>query len=56
MNALDEFWETLSFLLRPGDPEHNNGLVRDFAKMSGISETIIREKLAETLRPNGATQ
>ena len=36
--AVDDFFDTLSFLLRPGDLKHNNGLIRDFAAMSGISE------------------
>jgi hypothetical protein len=55
-NAVDEFFDTLSFLLRPGDETHNNSLVRDFSAMSGISEEIIREKLHQAMQPDGAKQ
>ena len=56
MTAVDDFFHTLSFLLRPGDPSHNNAMIADFAKASGISETEIRERLAKTLLPDGAKQ
>ena len=56
MTAEARFWDTLSFLLRPGDPAHNAAMIRDFAKASGISEQIVQEKLAQTLLPDGARQ
>ena len=37
MTAVDDFWDALSFLLRPDDPAHNAAMIRDFAKVSGIS-------------------
>ncbi len=54
--AVDDFFDTLSFLLRPDDHVHNANLIRDFSQMSGISEEIIREKLNQTMTPDGATQ
>ena len=50
MTALDDFWNTLSFFLRPDDPAHNAAVIRDFAKVSGISEETIREKLAHAMK------
>lgn len=54
--AVDDFFDTLSFLLRPDDPAHNAAMIRDFAKASGISEETIREKLNQALMPDGARQ
>jgi hypothetical protein len=54
--AVDEFFDALSFLLRPDDPTHNANLIKDFAAMSGISEEIIREKLKQAMTPDGARQ
>ena len=56
MTAVDDFFDTLSFLLRPGDEAHNNSLIRDFSAMSGISEEIIRDKLKQAMTPDGAKQ
>ena len=56
MTAEGKFWNALSFLLRPADAAHNAAMIRDFAKASGISEETIREKLNQTLVPEGAKQ
>ena len=56
MTAVDDFFHTLSFLLRPDDPAHNAAMIRDFARMSKIPEEIVREKLHQALSPDGATQ
>jgi hypothetical protein len=55
-DAVDQFFDKLSFLLRPDDPAHNNAMIRDFATISKIPEATIREKLAQTLLPDGARQ
>ena len=55
-SALDQFWDTLSFLLRPDDHGHNAAMIRDFAKASGISEETIRQKLNQTMVTEGAKQ
>ena len=54
--AVDQFFDTLSFLLRPDDPAHNAAMIRDFARMSEIPEEIVREKLNKDLAPDGAKQ
>ena len=56
MTAEDQFWDTLSFLLRPDDPGHNAAMIRDFSRMSKIPEEIVREKLNQTMTPDGAKQ
>ena len=48
MTAEDRFWDALSFLLRPADAAHNAAMIQDFAKVSGISEETIRQKLNQT--------
>ena len=54
--AVDQFFDALSFLLRPDDPAHNAAMIRDFARMSKIPEEIVREKLNQTMTPDGAKQ
>ena len=54
--AVDQFFDTLSFLLRPDDPAHNAAMIRDFSRMSKIPEEIVREKLNQTMTPDGAKQ
>ena len=57
MNGVeDQFWDALSFLLRPNDPAHNVAMIRDFAKASGISEETIRDKLNQTMLSDRARQ
>ena len=56
MTAEAQFWDALAFLLRPDDAAHNAAMIRDFAKASGITEQTSREKLAQTLSPDGARQ
>jgi hypothetical protein len=52
----DQFFDTLSFLLKPGDEAHNAAMIRDFVAMSGIPESFIREKLAQAMLREGAHQ
>jgi hypothetical protein len=56
MTPMDHFWETLAFLVRPDDPDHNAALIRDFAKASGISEDYVRLRLNLAMRLNGSPQ
>ena len=56
MTAEYDFWDALSLLLLPDDPAHNAAMIRDFAKVSGISEEIVREKLNRTMVPDGTRQ
>jgi hypothetical protein len=56
MTAVDDFFHTLSFLLRPDDPAHNTAMIRDFSRMSKIPEEIIREKLQQAMQPEGTRQ
>jgi hypothetical protein len=56
MKPQDQFWEALAFLLRPDDPAHNAAMMRDFAKISEISEETIRDRLAQTLLSGGGRQ
>jgi hypothetical protein len=55
-NSIDDFFCALSFLLRPGDPDHNRRMIADFAQISGIPEQEISERLARSLTPDGAKQ
>jgi hypothetical protein len=57
MNPLEHFWQALSLLTRPDDPDHNDALIRDFARVSGLSEERVRLSLKQAMRlPNGARQ